>query len=145
MLRARTCCPTLKCGVAGTLRLAECRLAALDLRRCRNARAQKLTEHARDPSFVVAHAQVVGRRQKLNRMTRRVEIRSAPACSPHPGQRIDPTLPGGVKDGLVLLVFDGAHAVHPAHVVDAVHAAPPAGGSVTFATPTIESRVTSAA
>ena len=50
-----------------------------------------------------------------------------------------------MKHGLVLLVFDGAHAVHAAHVVDAVHAAPPAGDNVTFATPTIASRVTSAA
>src|SRR5256885_16957740 len=45
---------------------------------------------------------------------------------------------------LVLLDQDATHAVHAAHVVDAVHRSAPFGGG-TFATPTIASRVTSAA
>src|SRR5436309_15676797 len=126
------------------LRRTRRRLAALDLRRCNKSGAHELPDHARHPSFVIAHAQVLGRWQNLNPMTRRIEIPLASASPQHASQRIDPRLPGSVKDGLVLLVFDGTHAVHATHVVDAVHAAPPAGDNVTFATPTIESRVTSA-
>jgi hypothetical protein len=30
-----------------------------------------------------------------------------------------------VKDGLVLFMLNSTHPVHPAHVVDSVHALPP--------------------
>src|SRR5207249_2101382 len=44
-----------------------------------------------------------------------------------------------MEDRLVFLVFNRAHTVHAAHVVNSVH------GSLTLATPIMESRVTSAA
>src|SRR5207245_1008617 len=53
-------------------------------------------------------------------------------------------LPLGMEHRLVLLDFDRSHAVHAAHVVDAVHRLPRAG-SFTCATPIIASRVTIAA
>jgi hypothetical protein len=50
-----------------------------------------------------------------------------------------------VKDGLVLFVLDRAHALHAAHIMHSIHAAAPDCESVTFVTPIIASRLTSAA
>src|SRR5687768_3477030 len=96
------------------------------------------------PSLVVAHSQIIGRGQELERVPVGVEVPLAPG-SHRTGERVDPRLPGCVEHRLVLLVLDGAHVLLTAHVVRAVHGLPPDGGNVTFATPTIASRVTSAA
>src|SRR5512137_627348 len=50
-----------------------------------------------------------------------------------------------MKHRFVFLVLHRPHAMHAAHVVDAIHAEAPAAGNLTLATPTIASRVTSAA
>ena len=54
------------------------------------------------------------------------------------------SFPLGMEWPLVFAHLDWPHAVHAAHVVDAVHAAAPRGAD-TFATPTIALRVTRAA
>ena len=73
-----------------------------------------------------------------------VEVPLAPG--PHrTGECVDPRLPGRVEHRFVLLILDWTHALLTAHVVHAVHGLPPDGGNVTLATPTIASRVTSAA
>src|SRR5262249_23187325 len=50
--------------------------------------------------------------------------------------------PRGVEYGLLLLVFGRAHALHAAHVMNAIHPRPPTCGRLTLAT---ASRVTRAA
>src|SRR5204863_3081519 len=60
-------------------------------------------------------------------------------------QGIDTPFPFGMKRRLAFFVHDRTHAVHAAHVVDAVHTRPPGFEIVTLLTPIIESRVTSAA
>src|SRR5262249_3262553 len=52
--------------------------------------------------------------------------------------------PGCMEYRLVVLVFDRAHALHAAHVMNPVHPRPPVAG-LTFAPPITASRVTSAA
>src|SRR5207245_6099689 len=100
----------------------------------------QLVDQPRQPFLVVRHAEIFGRRQELELMTGVVQVLSAAAGSQHARDGIGPRFPGRVKHRLVLLVLDGTHAVHAAHVVDAVHAFPPA--TETLPTPTIESRVT---
>src|SRR5438105_3686077 len=65
--------------------------------------------------------------------------------SQRPVQRVHPAFPDSVKDRLVLLIFDGPHAMHSPHIVYAVHSLSPLAGGFTFATPIMASRVTSAA
>src|ERR1700683_870267 len=66
--------------------------------------------------------------------------------SPHkPVHPINPPFPGCVINRLVLFVFDGAHILLAPHVMNAVHSWAPFCGGATLATPTIASRVTSAA
>src|SRR5206468_11157477 len=88
---------------------------------------------------------VVCRRQQLELMARVVEIQPSATGPNDAGHRVHTAFPGFMEDRLVLLVLNRAHSVHAAHVVDAVHGAPPLPADVTFATPTIASRVTSAA
>src|SRR5579872_4780234 len=91
-----------------------------------------------DPFLVIAHAQILGGLNELALVTGSVYIPFAP--SPHgEREREGPRLPARMEHRLVFLIHDAAHAVHAAHIVDAVH------GSVTLATPTMASRVTSAA
>ena len=59
--------------------------------------------------------------------------------------REEACLPAVVKDRLVRFRDDLAEAVHAPHVVDAVHRRAPLAGKATFATPIMESRVTSSA
>src|SRR5262245_51723996 len=106
---------------------------------------QELVDEPGEPPFVVAHTEIFFRRQQLELMTRVVEVLSPAASPDDAGHRIHPAFPGRVEYRFVLLMFDGPHTVHAAHVVHAVHAVPPDFGGVTFATPTIESRVTSSA
>src|SRR5215472_4260431 len=117
-------------------------LPVLDfLARHQTAQGQALNER-REPLFVVAHPQIVDRRDAFQIVAREAQF----AGGPHgKGQRQHPPLPPRVKHGLVLFHFDRAQAVHAAHVVNAVHAWPPDLGGATLATPIIESLVTSAA
>ena len=54
-------------------------------------------------------------------------------------------LPAVVEHGLVRLGLDGAEAVHPAHIVNAVHRLAPGPSAATSAVPIMLSRVTRAA
>ena len=76
-------------------------------------------------------------------MAARVNVRLAPSVDCDV-QGVYSPLPSRVKDRLVLLVLDRTHAVHAAHVMNAIHCLPPCG-KVTLATPIMASRVTSAA
>ncbi len=111
-------------------------------------RHQPVLHHLRfephEPAFVVAHAQVVDRRQPLDRVPADVDVPFAPRGQ-GPGERPDAPLPRFMEDRLVPFVVHSAQAVLTAHVVDAVHGRPPDAGSATRVTPTIVSRVTSAA
>src|SRR5260370_18795448 len=120
------------------------RLAGIELLGRDEAALRQQHKKRRKLPLVVAHAQVVGGRNKLYLMASHVNVPFAPGAHRAP-QREPPAFPLLVKYRLVLLFLNGAHAMHAAHVVHAVHAETPASGGATFATPTIESRVTSAA
>src|SRR5262245_39054336 len=76
-------------------------------------------------------------------MTRGVAVPLAPGA--HGAvHHIDPSFPRLMEDRLILLVHHGPHPMHSTHVMHAIHGRPPCGEG-TFATPTMESRVTSAA
>ena len=105
----------------------------------------ELIREPRVPALVVRHAQVIGRGQQLEEMTRVVQILASAAGAHDASHRVHTAFPRLVEHRLVPFVADRPHAVHAAHVVDAVHGAAPDFAAVTFATPTIESRVTSPA
>jgi len=80
--------------------------------------------------------------EALDRMAHHVDIPFPESCR-GAIERENTPLPGFVKNRLVRFADDRPHAVHPAHVVHAVHRwAPP---TVTFAVPIIASRDTNAA
>ena len=58
---------------------------------------------------------------------------------------VDRAFPGAWNTGSFFSIHNRTHALLTAHVVHAVHGLPPDGGNVTLATPTMASRVTSAA
>src|SRR5581483_9268087 len=78
----------------------------------------------RQPALVVPRGQVFARVHPFRAVALLVDRPQAerPAQAAD-GQ--DDLLPVGVEDGLVLLARDRTEALHPAHVVDAVHAVPP--------------------
>ena len=71
-----------------------------------------------------------------------VPLTPRPRCAP---QRKHSAFPRMMEYRLVLFFFDRAHALHATHIVHAIHTEDTPGVHVSFATPTIESRVTSAA
>src|ERR1700739_4714808 len=98
---------------------------------------------------VIAQAQVFFGRNELNLMARYVDVPLAP-CRHRAPKSEQPPLPWLVKHGLVFFGHDGAHVLHPAHVMDTVHTRPLLAGfgfagDATLATPIIESPVTRAA
>src|SRR5206468_2964815 len=119
------------------------RRAAVDFLASGDTVRDQLIREPRQPSLVVRHAEIFGRRQALELMARVVQILPAAVRSDDARRRIDAALPRLMEGGVVLLVMNRTHAVHAAHVVDAVHDFSPE--EETFATPTIELRVTSAA
>src|SRR5262245_47831478 len=64
-----------------------------------------------------------------------------PVCAHGPVKRIHAPCPRRLQHALVLLVWDASHPVPATQIVNAVHARPPDAGALTFATPTIASRV----
>src|SRR2546427_2112678 len=84
------------------------------------------------------------RRQESNRGRAGVAVPLARATS-RGVRRVYPPLPDRMENRLVFFILNRAHALHAAHVVHAVHSFPPGRGAGTLATPTIASRVTSAA
>src|SRR5437773_1947626 len=97
-----------------------------------------------EPFFVIAHAQIVGRGDLLDLITAGIDVPLAP-CADRTCQGKHAAFPARMEHRFVLLILNRAHAMHAAHVVDAVHLWPPAFGTVTLATPIMASRVTSAA
>src|SRR5689334_8066680 len=132
-------------GERGThiLRVAR-RLSALELRARDQAAVHEQLSHADEEFLVVADAEIFGRRNELFHVARRVDVPLAPRAD-QPVERKDARFPACVEDRLVLLQLDGPHAVHAAHIVDAVHNLPRTWGADTLATPIIESRVTRSA
>ena len=96
------------------------------------------------PSAVLATAGSDATEYRDWLVARGVDVPLAPGAHGQ-GEGERPSFPASVEDGLIPLGFDRPHAVHAAHVMHAVHAAPPDCESVTFVTPIIASRVTSAA
>ena len=125
---------------AGLLRTAR-RLSALDLRAGHQPALDEQFRHANQKLFIVGNAEILGWRNELFHVPRRVDV-PLPPGSHCPVQRKHPRLPARMEDRFVFLLLDGTHAVHAAHVMDAVHDFAPAGRTGTLATPTIESRVT---
>src|SRR5262245_22713398 len=117
----------------------------IDLLARDEAACRELVHEPRQPPLVIAHSQVLGRRQQFELMARVVEILAPSAGSNDARHGVHASFPRFVENRLVRLVPDRSHAVHAAHVMDAVHTASPGAASDTFATPTIASRVTSAA
>src|SRR4051794_32925961 len=95
----------------------------------------------RKPFLVIAHAQIVRRRQKFNVMPPCVDVRFLER-SHSAVHGIHPGFPPGMKNRLVPLVPDWAHSLYSTQVMHAVHAAPWLPGTYAFATPTMASRVT---
>src|SRR5207302_8210063 len=88
--------------------------------------------------------QVLGRRNQFAFVAGSVDVPFAP-CAHGQRQRKRPRLPGFMENRLIRLVLNRAHALNAAHIVHAIHAPLPSRGMAPMATPTIESRVTSAA
>ena len=100
-----------------------------------------------EPQLVIGLRKVVRGRARLPRPPRHVDIphagRTHRECQAH-----HPPLPVGVKQRLVGLWLHGTEALHAAHVVRSVHAAPSVAVSAGVSgspVPIIESRVTSVA
>src|SRR5262252_5925159 len=98
-----------------------------------------------EPLLVIRHPEVLDGRQYLEAMAKRIEVPQAAPGSQYARERVHPSLPALVECGLVGLVSNRPHALHAAHVMDAVHAGFSVAPSLTRAVPIIESRVTSAA
>ena len=120
-------------------------------RRGLTARQFRLVDHAAldqhalqavQRALVVACREERGWRHPFARVASHVAVVAAMEGTGH-AQREHPTVPVLVEHAVFLLDHQRAHAVHAAHVVDAVHAPP--SGRFAVPTPTIESRVTSAA
>src|SRR6266851_1697674 len=124
--------------------IARSRLAGFELFGRDEACLRQQHKKRRKLPLGVTHAQVFSRRDKLYLVTGNVNVPLAPCahCAP---QREHAPFPALVQRQLVFLFLDSAHILHAAHIVDAVHAETPACGGATLPTPTIESRVTSAA
>src|SRR5579863_10248220 len=119
-------------------------VAAVNFRACDQTAGNHQPNQTSEPFLVVTHAKIFRWRNQFDLVAAGIDI----PLSPRRHRTIERErypLPTGVEDGLVLFIFEHAHTLHAAHVVHTVHAAPPACPSVTFATPTIASRVTSAA
>src|SRR5260221_239563 len=129
----------------GLARCAGRGAATLELGRRDVAGGDYGRQHPREPSLVVRHPQVLGGRQHLDAMAKRIEVPQAAAGPKYARERIHPSLPALVERALAGLVPDRPHALHAAHVMNAVHAGLSAELRVTRAVPIIESRVTSAA
>src|SRR5216684_715787 len=118
------------------------RPAALQLGPCHKACLKQQLRETRDPPFVVAHSQVIGRGDQLLLVTpsgvRPATVDRHAECEYAP-------FPRRTEHRLILLRSDWPHILHAAHVVDAIHARPPSAGAATRETPIIASRVTSAA
>src|SRR5580692_12503719 len=97
-----------------------------------------------NPALVVAHSKIIYRSDLLALKPNCVKIPLAPrAHGTRKGK--GSTLPRFMKHGLVLLGLNWAHVLHPAQIMYAVHARTFSVSVVTLPTPTMESRVTSAA
>lgn len=108
---------------------------------CNQTRFKHQFGECHDPSFVVAHPKIFQWRYQLALESRGVEIPFTPGA--HCARNgIASAFPWLMEYGLVLHWLNRSHTVHPAHIVDAVHAVPPSAGGATFATPTIASLVT---
>jgi hypothetical protein len=101
-------------------------------------------EERRELPFVIADSQIFSGRHELPLVTSNVDVPLTPSTHRTP-QREHSPFPGLVKHGLVRFRLDRTHPLHVAHIMHAVHAAIPFCGAVTLATPTMASRVTSAA
>src|SRR6267154_2609721 len=118
--------------------------SALDLASRHQIALNQHLQKSYELSSVVTQLEIFRRWNQFDLVTRGVNVPLAPGCHGAP-QSEDPALPRGVKDRLVFLILNGAHPVHPAHVMYAVHVGFPSRRAVTLATPTIASRVTNAA
>src|SRR5467141_647176 len=118
--------------------------SALDLAPRHQIALHQHLQKSYELSCVVTQLAIFRRWNQFDLVTRGVNVPLAPGCHGAP-QREEPALPRGVKHRLVLLILNGAHPVHPAHVMYAVHVGFPSRRAVTLATPTIASRVTNAA
>src|SRR5437868_6076218 len=93
---------------------------------------------------MVVEGQVYSRSKRFSSLTAEIGVPLPPGSERGPDGGDSP-LPTSVKYRFVLLGPDRTEALHPAHIVDAVHGfAPSLDCRVTLATPIIESRVTSA-
>src|SRR5436190_14102251 len=117
----------------------------LDLRLRDVAGGDHGRQHPGEPSLVVRHPEVLDGRQNLDAMAKRIEVPQTAACSQHARERIHASFPELVERRLVGLGPNRPHAMHAAHVMNAVHAGACVTSSVIVAVPIIESRVTSAA
>src|SRR5579863_2024264 len=129
------------------------RLTGFNLHARHHAPLYQQFDVSRQPFLVIAHPQVIGWWKQFDRMAAGVDVPLVPGAQ-RARDRVNPAFPRLVKHRFVLLMPDRVvvdrvmpdrtHAVHAAHVVDSVHAAP-AWGAATRATPIMASRVTSAA
>jgi len=96
-------------------------------------------DQSREPSLVVAHPQILARRENFGL------IAVSGRCVQCPPNREHPALPVSVEHGLVFLVMGRAHVLHTAHIMNTIHVEDSSAGFVTLAVPIIESRLTHAA
>src|SRR6266566_2019747 len=94
--------------------------SALDLAPSHQIALHEHLQKSDELSCVVTHLEIFRRWNQFALVTRGVNVPLAPACHGAP-QREDPALPRGVKNRLVLLILNGAHPVHPAPVMYAIH------------------------
>src|SRR5580704_111450 len=97
----------------------------------------------RQPFLVITHPQVIRWGKQFNTMPASIDVPLVPGAS-GAFHRIHPAFPRCMKHGFVFLMLDGSHVLHPAHVMDAVHALAPSTGA-TFPAPIMASRATRAA
>src|SRR5579863_240771 len=119
-------------------------MSTIEFRLCNRVATQQTIYKRLEKTLIVTHSQIVGGRKNLKFVAKVPAPRRAePAGRAH--ERPCATFPCLVKHGLVRVIVDRPHVLHPAHVVDAVHAVPAFRGGSTLATPTMASLVTSAA
>src|SRR5690348_13231331 len=110
-----------------------CGLAGVDLLLCHESMLHQQSDVPHQPSLVIAHAQIIGRGELLDRVTASVNVPLFPRTD-RAINCVDPALPFFVEYGLVFVMLNRAHPVHPAHIMNAVHGFPPPGAA-TLATP----------
>src|SRR6516164_850500 len=121
---------------------ARCRPRAFEL--CAGDETAFFQEHdeSREPFLVIAHVQILGRRDALARMATGIDV-PFPTSSGGDIERVSVGFPALVEHRLVGFGRYRPHPVHPAQIVHAVHAGSPAKD--TLPVPIMASRVTNSA